>query len=460
MFIGRERELNELRGIVHSKKWAVGIVYGARRIGKSKLIDEATKNCFRLSYLSSDTSLKDNLNRFSRSLCSILDYPDATVFPSFDYALDLIIDKLNGKSFVLFIDELPFLYKVCPSIINSLQRFIDRLHDTDIKLILSGSDMSFMQDIVENKAKPLYQRQSFVLRLEPMTYSDSLKFLKGMSPIDKIECLSLFIGRPLYLEMIDTSLSFEANLKRLAFSITSPLLSAPSIVLPIGVNDSGIYKLILKAIANGKNKQTEIASYIGEPVTNVSTYITKLVNSNLIIRNESFKGNSRTNYYTISDPFLTFYYAIIDEYKEMIMQGYGDVIFDNIKEKLRYHVSKGFETVVNNYVNELNVSGKLNSVYGPIRNFKADNTILGRSIEVDGLAESLFDKGKLLVIEAKFRDKDVSMEVLEHLKESVSIFPKFNDYEFYLFSKKGFSRELLENKGNNVHLISIKEMVS
>ena len=44
-FIGREREISQLKEAVHSKKSTITIIYGRRRVGKSALIKKALEGC-------------------------------------------------------------------------------------------------------------------------------------------------------------------------------------------------------------------------------------------------------------------------------------------------------------------------------------------------------------------------------------------------------------------------------
>lgn len=90
----------------------------------------------------------------------------------------------------------------------------------------------------------------------------------------------------------------------------------------------------------------------------------------------------------------------------------------------------------------------------------AENSKLGRSIELDGLASGMEKaKNRLLVIECKYRNKLLSLKNLEHLKESLSIFP-YEYYDIYLFSKSGFTKDLLELKDKTINLILLDDMVN
>ena len=87
-----------------------------------------------------------------------------------------------------------------------------------------------------------------------------------------------------------------------------------------------------------------------------------------------------------------------------------------------------------------------------------DNSKLGCFIELDGLAKGLGkNSGHLLVLERKYRNKIFSFDMLEHLKESVSIFEGYSCYDYYLFSKSGFDERALSD-GNEIHAFSLDDM--
>ena len=44
LFIGREQELNALRRLYNSDKFEFAVIYGRRRVGKTALISEFTKD--------------------------------------------------------------------------------------------------------------------------------------------------------------------------------------------------------------------------------------------------------------------------------------------------------------------------------------------------------------------------------------------------------------------------------
>lgn len=123
--------------------------------------------------------------------------------------------------------------------------------------------MSFILDLLENKAKPLYQRATFKILVKPLLFSDAIKMLDGVSDIDKAKYLAIFGNRPYYLDKIDKTKTFNENIISLCFSNTSILMDAPNMTLPIGFSNNTIYIAIIKALANNKKKIKELSNFIG-----------------------------------------------------------------------------------------------------------------------------------------------------------------------------------------------------
>lgn len=460
MFIGRENELSILKSRLNSPNYELGIIYGQRRIGKTSLIIEATKEFDSLYFLSRDDSYQNNLSYFSDVYRQYLNLPYSPSFKTFDELFNTIVES-SKKKLVIVIDELPFLAKSYPGILSYLQLLCDKLkrENRDIKIVLSGSDMSFMMDLLNNKAKPLYQRSTFKIHVLPMLFSDAAKMLDGINNIDTIKYLSIFGNRPYYLDKIDKNKTFEDNIISLCFDDGSILLDAPNLTLPLGYVTNSTYIAILVALANHKNRVKEISDQLHIADNALSIYLSRMLEGGSIEKRTMFKGSQRTNYYEISDPFIRFYYRVMYMSLMDIERGLGESVYKTKQTIIEDIINHGFEDAVISYLDELNRNNNLPNTYHSFQKYKVDNSKLGRSIEIDALSDSL-DGTSLLAVEAKFKNKNLSLQVLEHLKENVSLFAKnFKNVDYYLFSKSSFGNDLLNLKDNNVHLISLETML-
>ena len=460
MFIGRTNELNLLKEKYDNNSIELGIIYGQRRIGKTSIILESVKKYDYIYFLSRDTSLQENLNYFANVFKEKMNLQYDPFFKTFDELFDALFKTIDSRTIVI-IDELPFLAKVYPGIISILQGVMDMAKQNDVirKIVLSGSDSSFMVDLLENKAKPLYQRATFKMHVMPMLFSDAIKMLNGFSAVDKVKYLSIFGSRPYYLDKLAKNKGFEENLLSLCFDNKSILIDAPNITLPIGYSSNSTYISILIALSNRKHKIKEMANYLNIDDKSLSTFLSRMLDSESIDKRDVFNGNRKSVYYEISDPFIRFYYQLIYPYLRDIESGYGEEVFKNHLDKLFKIIEHGFEDVCNSYIHELSINKKLPYVYRDIKKYNADNSPIGRSIQIDGISES-FDGKHLLVVEAKFRDKDISLEVLDRLKESVSIFKGYKSIDYYLISKKSFADNIKNLNDRHVHLITLDIMTA
>lgn len=191
----------------------------------------------------------------------------------------------------------------------------------------------------------------------------------------------------------------------------------------------------------------------------LATYLTRMQATGAVEKRISFNGNKKNIYYEISDPFIRFYYKLIYPNLLNIECGLGRNVFQLNASSIEDFIDHGFEDTVISYLDERNQKGMLPTVFHPFQNYKVDNSKLGRPIEIDAISDSL-DKRSLIAGEVKFRNKDVSLEKLDHLKENVSIFKNnYRNIYYFLFSKTSFSKELLVSKDSSIVLISLDEMM-
>ena len=106
-------------------------------------------------------------------------------------------------------------------------------------------------------------------------------------------------------------------------------------------------------------------------------------------------------------------------------------------------------------MNQLNKNGNLCEVFPDLKTYKVEKSKLGRSVEIDGLAEI---NDTLLVVECKYRNIPFDKKMWEHLQESVSVFPDKLKRIYYIFSKSGFTDEVKKLQSQTINLIEAKDL--
>ena len=464
MFFGRKKELAVLEKRYNSDKFEFGFVYGQRRIGKTSLLDEFEKSRRALMFFASDSDDVSIRRDFSNILFNYLGQPSMSAFDNWEsFFLGLKNAFGNEKAMIVF-DEYPNIImghdgkRKKTDFDEKLQNAIDHLFkDTNLSIVIMGSNVSFMEKLINNKTGPLYKRHTFSLFLSKLEWDDALKFVEGMPLDDKIKTLSMTDTYPYYLSHINPHESFEDNLNNFFFNMDSLIISDPTFTISSNMGITGFYVGIMRCLSQRINTIKDISNALNSESGKVTIYLNELLNAGVITKSTYF-NSERNTYYEINDRMTSFFFRFVQPYIEQIKLGNGLRIREREENAIDNFVHHAYEKLCITYLHDLNNKGKLEQFYLSFSNFKADNTSLGRSVEIDIVSE---EKKSLLIGECKYSNKKKGIEEYEKMKEDASIKP-FDQYinkHFYLFSHSGFTDKLLSCKDKNLHLISSKDMV-
>jgi len=241
MFVDRKEELERLKEKLESDKFELIIIYGRRRIGKTRLILEAVKNMEHIYYLAVEG---DNLRHFKRFAMRVVPQIEF-VKEDWEAYFNFLRDK------IIVIDEFPNLIKEDPKIISLFQRIVDlTLKDTKTKLILLGSSISMINDKVLSYRSPLYGRKTSTIKLKPLKFLHLREFFPKASWEELVEIYGFADGMPYYLEKIN--LPFWKWLQEELKKSDSFLKDEVDFLMRYEFENVSVYKKILEAIAFGK----------------------------------------------------------------------------------------------------------------------------------------------------------------------------------------------------------------
>ena len=279
MFIGREKELGNLNRLYGSDKFEFAVIYGRRRVGKTAIINEFTKEKPSICFTGLETNEKQNLENFSKC---ILEYvtkkPANTSFDSFQTALEFVFGLAEEERIVLVIDEYPYVARASKSLASTLQLLIDKYKDTSkLFLIICGSSMSYMEDQVLAYKAPLYGRRTAQFKIQPFEFREACQYFNRLSDEDKALAYGILGGTPQYLLQLNDKISIEENIKNTYLNQSSSIYEEPQNLLKQEVREPAIYNAIIAAIASGYSKMSEISTKVGEDTSVCATYIKNLV---------------------------------------------------------------------------------------------------------------------------------------------------------------------------------------
>ena len=342
-FVDRRDELQALNGLLTKKRAALVLLYGRRRVGKTRLIQEFMKDKHGLYFYVPNAEEKTILAEFSRVVES--EFFEGFRFVDFASFMEYFTKKCGANGVVAF-DEFQRLTNVGGAI-SMLQKYWDeKLSKTKCLLILSGSSIGAIRRAALRGDAPLYGRRTATLKIEPLKYLDLFEWFKKYSAEELVMIYGSFGGTPAYLEHIDDNLSVEENIVEKILSKRSPLHDEPEMLLMEEIRAPQRYMDILSVIALGKNTISEIADATGLSRENATTYLKTLEILDLIERvTPVTEPEAKRGLYRIRDPFFNFWFGFVRPNKRQLELGLEKNVWRNIREEFKAHLGRIFEDV-------------------------------------------------------------------------------------------------------------------
>jgi len=447
MFVGRENEIQFLENCLKSNKFEMIPIYGRRRVGKTRLIEEFIRDKKFIFYTAEQRSESSNLKGLSEAVYSGLFRQIGSVsYPSFDAVFDAIAQyaEQSEENIIFVIDEYPYLAQTSAGIASILQRAIDRKFLTipNLMLILTGSQTSFMERQVLGYQSPLYGRRTGQIKLKSLTFSEARHFLPNTPINDFLTLYGITGGIPLYLSMMSDDLSLADNIKQKVLAQNTFLYEEPRNLLLQELRNPNRYNDILTAIARGVNKFNEISDKTEIESGNLTKYLATLIELDLIQKQTPIpKKSKQKGIYTITDGLFNFWYRYVPAYQSFILSGKLEQIWPRIELDLVQFTSFTFEEYCRHWLH-LNSKMLLSEVGSWWGNNPLITDASASAVEIDIVALGI-EKDELALGECKWRNELTGLSVGEKLLERASFFPH-KKIDLYIFSKADFTEDLKE----------------
>jgi len=441
MFVGRQRELGELDRLYKSGKFQCVIIYGRRRVGKTALISEFIKNKEAIYFTGQETNAKNNLESFSRSIFGISsDFAaSAPVFSGYNEALDTVFNLAEKRRIILVIDEYPYLAQSYRGISSLLQTYIDRHKETSkLFIILCGSSLSFMENQVLGYQSPLYGRRTAQLRILPFDFDDTREYFMGgnFSSEDVALLFGVTGGIPLYLSLMNKELSVEDNIKQNFLSTSGYLFEEPGNLVKQECREPAQYNAIIRAIAGGASRLSEISGKIGLETALCSTYISRLISIGILKKEYPFREEtSKKTIYTLDDGMLRFWYRFIPERMAFIQRGEADLAYEGIKPQIPAYMGGVFEEICKQYLWRQNIAKQIPFLFTDAGRWWGNNQKKKEECGIDIIAAN---KDEAIFAECKWTNDRVGADAIDKLIERSELF-SYREKYYYLFAKIGFT---------------------
>lgn len=460
-FSGRTQELAELKRFLNKKTASLIVVRGRRRVGKSRLIEEFSKNYQFYSFAglapNEYTTAQSQRDVFARQLSEQTGLPEVKA-DDWSKLFLLLSEKVQHGRVIILFDEISWMGSEDPDFLAKINYTWDQKFKSNPKLIfvLCGSASAWIEkNIITNTG--FLGRISYTLTLEELPIRDCKGFWGkneyNISNFEKLKLLAITGGIPKYLEEIDSSISAEDNIRQLCFKKGGLLVDEfDHLFSNVFQRKSSLYKEIVKALTYGSKEPIQLSNEVNVAFTGLfSDYLEELVLSGFIKRDYTWHVktglDSKLSKYRLSDNYVRFYLRYVEKYRTKIDR--GGFQFKSLMSLPEWNTIMGlqFENLILNNRKQLhhflNISQEDIISENP---FYQNRTSKQSGCQIDYMIETRFNN--LYVCEIKFSKNLIGSEVIGEVQSKIKNLnrPKGFSVRPVLIHANGISDDVVESE--------------
>lgn len=453
-FINRIQEMKTLEEQYNMPSSSMVILYGRRRVGKTSLICEfLRKHSDNIYFLATEESEALNLKSFKEQ---VAEYTGNELLKSANVdwltVFKLLTEHKTQTKKVIVIDEFQYIGEDNNAFPSIMQKVWDTLlKDANIMLILCGSLITLMKRQTLDYVSPLYGRRTAQIKLKQIPFNYYGEFMEGKSINELLPFYAVTGGVPKYIESFLGVEDLYDGIQNRILNPQSYLYEEPYFLLQKEVSEIGSYFSLIKAIAMGNRKLSEIAANIEVKQTSLTKYLKTLIDLDLIEREvpvtESNPEKSKSGLYKIKDNFIAFWFKFVYPYRAYLEKGETQFVLSQIKKGfIQNYASYVYEDVCRERMWELSANDFWNFHFDRVGRYwgsKADETDI---VAIDSI-------GKNLVLgECKYSMSEKGLSVLHGLQErakSLQVLTGAENVEYIIFNTAGFSQGLKDEAEKN-----------
>ena len=398
-FFNRYEEVSRLRRLLSQKDGRLAVLYGRRRCGKSRLIQESLPQGDSVYYVADDRESSLQRAALAAEIARRLDGFDRVTYPDWD-ALFARWWTAARPGMTLAIDEFPSLVAWVKEIPSILQKYLDREPRRSPHLLLAGSAQRMMQGMILGRSAPLFGRAAEILKIPPLRCFWIKKALGLAADVDAVEAYAVWGGVPRYWELAADYMNREEAVRGLILSPLGVLHDEPSGLLLEDLKDIGLTASVLALIGRGCHRLSEIAARLEKPATSLGRPLQRMIDLDILRRDLPYGHSSRDTkrtLYKIADPFLRFWFRYVEANRSRLQAGQVAQVSRQIAATFSSHVGSVWEDLARQSVSGHEYFGIMWKPASSWWGIGMDRNMMG----IDVVAESE-DGQNLLVGEAKW----------------------------------------------------------
>jgi uncharacterized protein len=443
-FMNRREELARLRRLLQAREASLCVLYGRRRCGKSRLLQQALAKRKAVYFMADEREAPLQRRALAAEIARFAPGFERAEYPDWD-ALLARFWSATPANLVLALDEFPALVAAAPELPSLLQRYLDRSPPTRrAPIILAGSSQRMMQGLVLDRTAPLFGRAKEFMKISPLGCRWIRGALRLPSNEQAVEAFSVWGGIPRYWELAADHKKLWRAISSLILSPLGVLHDEPSMLLLDDLRDLAQAASILTLVGQGCHRSSEIAARLGKPATSLARPLERLLGLGILRRDVPFgssERDSKRSLYRVADPFLRFWYRFVPPNRSRLEARQVQEVARNVASEFPLHVAGVWEDLARESVLRKRYFGhtwaRVGSWWGP----GADRS----PMELDMVAES-DSADALLVGEVKWSVNPPTQKAFDALRRKADNLPLARGKRVFLgiWSRKSVSGSPLQ----------------
>lgn len=375
--IGRRKEQEVLKELLHSEQAEFLAVYGRRRIGKTFLIREffsSQKVLFFNVTGSKDINLQEQVKHFTKELSTVF-YNGASIMPgkNWEDAFEELTKAINNISkktkIVLFFDELPWMATKNSQLLQRLDYYWNQhwSRDKRIKLIICGSSASWIVDKIINNKGGLHNRITHKIHLMPFNLLETKIFLDSLGcRYTQNQILQIYMvmgGVPFYLSKIKKGKSAAQNIDLLSFTEGGLFVTEFDNLFSSLFDNSELCIELIMQIAKSRSgiSQEDLFKKIEKNIKGKSGIqkLKELESSGFIAKFKPYSHTRKGIYYKVIDEYTLFYLEWIRSIRDELVPNVDmSKYWENVLGSPKYYNWSGyaFESIIYKHLGQVRVA--------------------------------------------------------------------------------------------------------
>ncbi len=457
-YTDRKDELERLDSPVKKNQGGLIVIWGRRRIGKTRLLLEWSAQHNGIYTVADQSSAPLQRKYVAESIAGHFKGFDEVVYPDWRALLQRITTEAERASWrgPLIFDEFPYLVAANKTLPSVFQNWVDHeVKKANLLVAIAGSSQRMMQGLIG--------RASVAMEIGPL-FPGYIKEALGLGSDSRaIESYAVWGGVPRYWELSEKfGDDLNQAIDRNVLDPRGPLHSEPERLLLEETPPAVSLRPLLDVIGAGAHKLAEIASRLEQPATSLSRPISRLVELGLVKREIPFGESERSGkraLYRIADPFFRFWFRVVAPHRALLAEAPSSTRTSLWEKHKEYIFSEAWENLCRQSVPLLHTIDSPLSGIGPWE--PARRHWRGTAPEWDIVARSVKGK-KLLLGEVKWSAERVSEKTIRNvvrnlIRKGVPDHRMYGEYEIVytvFFPKVG------SNLSEGAHIIDAGTVLS